>query len=71
MKKDGQPQARNPQPNEGGQDQADTQRDPGQMSREEARQLLDSLKSGDRKMPLEPSTRGNGGVRNDEPLKDW
>ena len=36
-----------------------------------SRQLLDSLKSGDRKMPLEPSTRGNTAVRNDEPLKDW
>ena len=70
-KKDGQPQARNPQPKETGQDQADAQREPGQMSREEARQLLDSLKSGDRKMPLEPSTRGNAGARNDEPLKDW
>ena len=70
-KKDGQPQARNPQPKDAGQDQADAQREPGQMSREEARQLLDSLKSGDRKMPLEPSARGNAGVRNDEPLKDW
>jgi Ca-activated chloride channel family protein len=70
-KKDGPPQARNPQPKETGQDQADTQREPGQMSREEARQLLDSLKSGDGKMPLEPGARGNAGVRNDEPLKDW
>lgn len=70
-KKDGQPQARNPQPKDAGQDPADAQREPGQMSREEARQLLDSLKSGDRKMPLEPSARGTAGVRNDEPLKDW
>ena len=70
-KKDGQPQARSPQPKDAGQDPADAQREPGQMSREEARQLLDSLKSGDRKMPLEPSARGTAGVRNDEPLKDW
>ena len=70
-KKDGQLQARNPQPKDAGQDQADAQREPGQMSREEARQLLDSLKSGDRKMPLEPSARDNAAVRNDEPLKDW
>ena len=70
-KKDGPPQARNPQPKETGQDQADAQREPGQMSREEARQLLDSLKSGDRKMPLEPYARGDASVRNDEPLKDW
>jgi Ca-activated chloride channel family protein len=70
-KKDGQLQARNPQPKDAGQDQADAQREPGQMSREEARQLLDSLKSWDRKMPLEPSARDNAAVRNDEPLKDW
>jgi Ca-activated chloride channel homolog len=70
-KKDGQPQARNPQPKDAGQEQADAQREPGQMSREEAKQLLDSLKSGDRKMPLEPYSRGNAGVRNDEPKKDW
>ncbi len=41
------------------------------MSKEEARQLLDSLKSGDKKMPLEPYSRGSENVRNDEPLKDW
>ena len=70
-KKEGQPQARNPQPTESAQDQAGSQREPGKMSREEAKQLLDSLKSGDRKMPLEPSTRGNAGARNDEALKDW
>ena len=70
-KKDGQPKARNPQPNEPGPDQADAQREPGKMSREEARQLLDSLKSGDRKMPLGPNSRGNGSSRDDDPLKDW
>ena len=41
------------------------------MSRLEAKDLLDSLKSGDRKMPLEPAARGNAAARNDEPLKDW
>jgi len=70
-KKDGQPQARNPQPDQTGQEQADTRPEPGKMSRQEAKELLDSLKSGDRKMPLEPSTRGNTAARNDEPLKDW
>jgi Ca-activated chloride channel homolog len=70
-KQDGQPEARNPQPQNAGQDQAEAQPEPGQMSREEARQLLDSLKSGDRKMPLEPSAADSAGVRNDEPLKDW
>jgi hypothetical protein len=41
------------------------------MSREEAKQLLDSLKSGDRKMPLTPATRGGESAKNDEPVKDW
>jgi Ca-activated chloride channel homolog len=72
-KKDGQPKARNAQPAEPGQDQAeaDARPEPGKMSREEARQLLDSLKSGDRKMPLGANARGNATGRNDEPLKDW
>ncbi len=70
-KKDGQPQARNQQPEQAGNDKADMQREPGQMSPEEAKQLLDSLKSDDKKMPLEPYSRGNESVRNDEPLKDW
>jgi Ca-activated chloride channel family protein len=70
-RKDGQPQARNPQPNQAGQQQADARPEPGKMSREEAKQLLDSLKADDRKMPLEPAARGNESARNDEPLKDW
>ena len=70
-KKDGTPEARNPQPKQTGQEQADTRPEPGKMSRLEAKDLLDSLKSGDRKMPLEPAARGNAAVRNDEPLKDW
>jgi len=64
-------QARNPQPNQAGQEQADARPEPGKMSREEAKQLLDSLKGDDRKMPLEPNARGNESTRNDEPLKDW
>jgi len=70
-KKDGQPQARNQQPDQAANDNADQQREPGKMSREEARQLLDSLKSDDKKMPLEPYSRGNESAKNDEPLKDW
>lgn len=50
---------------------ADVRPEPGKMSREEAKQLLDSLKSGDRKMPLAPATRGTESARNDEPVKDW
>jgi len=41
------------------------------MSRDEAKQLLDSLKSDDRKMPLTPYARGNENAQKDEPVKDW
>jgi Ca-activated chloride channel family protein len=71
QKKDGQPQPRNPQPKDDGQEQADARPEPGKMSREEAKQLLDSLKSGDRKMPLSPYARGNESAKHDEPVKDW
>ena len=70
-KKDGQPQPRNPQPQDQGQEMADARPEPGKMSREEAKQLLDSLKSGDRKMPLVPAPRGSESAKNDQPLKDW
>lgn len=70
-KQDGQPQPRNPQPQDQGQELADARPEPGKMSREEAKQLLDSLKSGDRKMPLTPATRGTESAKNDEPVKDW
>ena len=71
QKQDGTPQARNPQPQEAGQEQADARPEPGKMSRNEAKQLLDSLKSDDRKMPLAPSARGNEAAQNNEPAKDW
>ncbi len=71
QKNDGLPQPRNPQSMDAGQEQADARPEPGKMSREEAKQLLDSLKSDDRKMPLAPYARGNESVQNDEPLKDW
>jgi Ca-activated chloride channel family protein len=70
-KKDGQPQPRNPQPKENAEEQADARPEPGKMSRDEAKQLLDSLKSGDRKMPLAPATRGTESAKSDEPVKDW
>ena len=41
------------------------------MSRAEAKQLLDSLKGDDRKMPLTPYARGNESTPQDEPVKDW
>jgi Ca-activated chloride channel family protein len=71
QKQDGTPQPLNPQSKNAGPEQADARPGPGQMSREEAKQLLDSLKSDDRKMPLTPATRGNESAQNDEPAKDW
>ena len=71
QKKDGQPQPRNGQPKDDAQEQADVRPEAGKMSRDEAKQLLDSLKSDDRKMPLAPATRGAESARNDEPVKDW
>ncbi len=71
QKQDGQPQPRNPQPKDYGEEQADARPAPGKMSREEAKQLLDSLKSGDRRMPLSPATRGTESAKNDAPVKDW
>jgi hypothetical protein len=71
QKKDGTPQSLNPQSKDAGQEQADARPEPGKMSREEARQLLDSLKSDDRKMPLTPYARGNESAPNEAPVKDW
>ncbi|HXI71871.1 MAG TPA: VWA domain-containing protein [Verrucomicrobiae bacterium] len=71
QKKDGQPQPRNGQPKDDAQEQADVRSEPGKMSRDEAKQLLDSLKSDDRKMPLAPASRGTESAQNDEPVKDW
>jgi Ca-activated chloride channel family protein len=71
QKQDGTPQPRNPQSKDAGQEQADARPEPGKMSREEAKQLLDSLKSDDRKMPVTPYARGNESAQNDEPVKDW
>ena len=68
---DGQPQLRNGQPKDAAQQPADVRPEPGKLSRHEAKQLLDSLKSDDRKMPLAPATRGAESAPNDEPVKDW
>jgi Ca-activated chloride channel homolog len=52
--------------------EADNQRLPGQMSREEARELLDSVKDEERHLPTAPVAR-NGANDNssDQPIKDW
>lgn len=67
----GQPVARNAQEPDGDATKAEAALAPGEMSREEARQLLDSLKEGDRKMPLVPYARSGGHARDNEPVKDW
>ncbi|HPA16270.1 MAG TPA: VWA domain-containing protein [Verrucomicrobiae bacterium] len=67
----GKPVARNAQEPDGDATKAEAPMAPGEMSREEARQLLDSLKEGDRRMPLVPYARSGGHARDNEPVKDW
>jgi Ca-activated chloride channel homolog len=51
---------------------ADDQRLPGQMSRQEARELLDSVKSEERRLPVAPLARsGPVDSGSNDPLKDW
>jgi Ca-activated chloride channel family protein len=49
----------------------DAERDPGQMSKDEARALLDSMKDEERRLPAAPVARGNDGPQSDNPIKDW
>ena len=51
--------------------QAPEQRMPGEMSKEEAKQLLDSLKGDQKQLPGTPLARGGDNNQNDQPLKDW
>jgi len=51
---------------------ADQQRVPGDMSREEARELLDSVKDEEHRAPAAPVARnGASSAAPDEPLKNW
>jgi Ca-activated chloride channel family protein len=51
---------------------ADAQREPGQMSKEEARNLLDSLKGEERRLPAAPLARSGGATnQTDQPFKNW
>jgi Ca-activated chloride channel family protein len=51
---------------------ADSQHLPGEMSREEARELLDSVKDEERRLPTMPVARnGTDNTSSDEPIKDW
>ena len=50
----------------------DSQHEPGQMSKEDARTLLDSMKGEARRLPAAPIARnGNDDQRPDQPIKDW
>ncbi|MEA3208500.1 MAG: Ca-activated chloride channel [Chthoniobacter sp.] len=50
---------------------SDERREPGQMTKLEAKQLLDALKNDERKLPANSQSRGAGQPKNDHPLKDW
>ena len=51
---------------------ANSQRIPGQMSPEEARELLDSVKQEQRRFPTAPLARsGANDTASDQPIKDW
>jgi Ca-activated chloride channel homolog len=51
---------------------ADSQHLPGEMSREEARELLDSVKDEERRFPTMPVARtGANETSSDEAIKDW
>jgi len=56
--------AKQPKPTE-------AQRVPGQMTREEAKELLDSVKNDDHRMPVTPLARGEFKENADRPQKDW
>ncbi len=64
------PQDGEPQPGEAG-DQDDTQHAPGQMSREEARELLDSQKGDEHHARGLPFARRESDAPPDKPVKDW
>jgi Ca-activated chloride channel homolog len=68
----GQPKPANgqPQPQDGA-DQDDTQHAPGQMSREEARQLLDSQKGEEKRAQGLPVALRQPDSPPDKPVKDW
>jgi Ca-activated chloride channel family protein len=69
----GQPNPGNGQPGEGsgGDDRADAQRLPGQMSAEEARELLDSQKAEERHALGLPVARKERDAPPEKPVRDW
>jgi Ca-activated chloride channel family protein len=69
----GQPKPGNgdPPPNQGGGDKSDPERLPGQMSAEEARELLDSQKGEERHARGLPVARRTPDAPPDKPVRDW
>jgi Ca-activated chloride channel family protein len=61
----GQPQNQPPQADDNGQSE------PGKMTKDEANQLLDSLKGDERNLPAAQSGRGAAQTQDDQPGKDW
>jgi Ca-activated chloride channel family protein len=53
------------------QSQAEARREPGQMTKEEAKSLLDSLKGEERRVAAAPLSRGSNPDNDNQPLKDW
>jgi len=71
-KEGGPPSAQQPPASAGQQpNDSDTQRAPGQMSREEARQLLDSQKGEERHAIGLPVAHRENDTPPEKPLKDW
>ena len=50
---------------------ADARREPGQMSKDEARALLNSVKDEEHALPAAPVARGQDASQSEKPIKDW
>jgi len=70
-KPNGQDQANAEPKKPGSEEPAEAQPVPGQMTREEAKALLDSLKGDEHQLPAAPVARGESKDDNQPPLKDW
>jgi Ca-activated chloride channel family protein len=64
------PAAGQPQNQQPGSDET-ARSEPGQMTKEEAKQLLDSVKGDEHSLPAAPATRGPVKPQDDRPVKDW
>jgi Ca-activated chloride channel family protein len=68
----GQAQASGDQSKDEAAQAADAQREPGQMSKGEARALLDSMKDEEHRLPAAPvARRSTPDTQPDQPIKDW